>query len=113
MDTVTLECWNVGYCSELDEDQFFGWLDKIPAVKKYYGKGSCLYLEVSTPVSEMDLRELLSIFQRYDIDDFTQLKQFVTEENREWFSEKKESYWHKKVFSKKKVKRRRNFLDNS
>ena len=105
MDTVKLQCWSVGYCSPLDEDQSFGWLEKIPAVKKFYGEGRSLFLEVSIPLSEMDLRELLSIFQRYDIDDMTQLRQFQTEENKDWFFEKKESYWHKKVFSEEKVKK--------
>ena len=112
MDTTKLECWSIMYWSPFDEDQFFGWLEKIPAVKKFYGEGRNLFLEVSTPLSDRDLGELLSIFQRYDIDDMTQLEQFLTEENREWFFENKESYWHKKVFEAKKGQRKKNiYLD--
>jgi hypothetical protein len=84
MEPVKLECWNIGYCSNIDEDQFFGWLDKIPSVKKYYGKGSCLYLEVPSDLNDTDLRELIAIFQRYNID-LKPLRQFLTEENKDWF----------------------------
>jgi hypothetical protein len=50
----------------------------------------------------MDLRELLSVFQRYDIDDFTQLKQFLTEENSEWFFKKENRIGIKKFSVRRK-----------
>lgn len=84
MDTTKLECWDIGYCSQIDEDQFFGWLEKIPAVKNFYGKGRCLYLEVPSELNETDLRELIAIFRRYKID-IKPLRQFLTQENKDWF----------------------------
>lgn len=57
-----------------------------------------MYLHVkSTKISDICLRELLSLFYRYNIE-MSQLSVFLNEKNKKWFFENKRAYWHKKVF---------------
>ena len=60
-----------------DEDNFFAWLDKIPAIVEKQGEFNKLYLSIDQiKLNEVDLRELLALFYRYGID-MEQLKTFL------------------------------------
>ncbi|MGE0753744.1 MAG: hypothetical protein AB7L92_01135 [Alphaproteobacteria bacterium] len=94
----TLICRNIIYYSPLDEQAFFEWVKRIPCISKITGTGNALQLEIAdTILTDDELRELLSLFYRYDID-MKQLAQFATKENAVWFKENHTAYWHKKVF---------------
>ena len=96
---IVLMCKSVWFYSTTDEDLFFEWIKRIPSIVKYDGKGDELYLYfTSNTINDDDLRELLALFYRYKID-MKQLSVFLNEENKEWFFERSQSYWHKKVFS--------------
>ena len=59
-----------------------------------------IYLEIASDVlHDQDLRDLLAIFYKYKIE-MTQLKRFLTDDNRKWFCENKKGYWHRRVFGK-------------
>jgi hypothetical protein len=85
------------FVSQLDEDMMFSWLDKIPRVLGYKGKGIELFIDLKAgEIDDESLRELIGVFFRYELDLF-QLKQFETESNRHWFRDP-ESFWYSKVF---------------
>lgn len=94
---IRLDAKRVSFASPLDEEMFFSWIRSIKAVKRYYGDGIYIVLEVDERrVSEMALRELLALFDRYKIS-MRQLKQLETPKNRKWFKDRK-NYWYKRVF---------------
>lgn len=99
MKNMLLECRSIRFRSSGDERIFFEWLSSIQSIRKFYGEGFSLFIELNESVSDEDLRELIAIFFRYNIK-MSQLKQFVTAENRIWFQCNKKSYWYKKVFLK-------------
>src|SRR5579872_4746880 len=66
---ITLLCKSVWYYSLIDEDMFFTWIEKIPAIVKYDGKLDELYLYVkSKKIKNIDLIELIGLFYRYKLD---------------------------------------------
>jgi hypothetical protein len=88
------------YGSKLDEDIMFSWLDKIPCVMGYKGIGVDLYIELKEgEIDDESLRELISLFFRYQLDLF-QLRKFETKRNKKWFNNAK-AYWHPYVFKDK------------
>src|SRR5438128_1678362 len=96
-NTNNLVCESVRFYSPKDEDAFFEWIKKIHCIKNFFGVGKTLYLEaVGNEITDADLDELLGLFYRYNID-MKQLKRFLTEENKSWFFDNKQAYWHKKV----------------
>jgi hypothetical protein len=86
------------YGSQIDENMMFSWLDKIPCVSGYKGKGVELYIDLKE-MDEDSLRELISLFFRYQLD-LSQFKQFETSRNRKWFNNP-EAYWYPYVFEDK------------
>lgn len=85
------------YVSQLDEEMFFNWLDKIPCVLRYKGKGVELFIEIKEgEIEDECLRELIGLFFRYELDLF-QLKKFENKNNSQWFKNPN-SYWYSKVF---------------
>lgn len=93
-----LTCRKVIFYGITDEDMFFEWLKRIPCIINITGAGENLYLYVhEKPLSEDDIYELLSLFRRYNID-MTQLRSFLTEETRKFFSRSKDAYWYKPLF---------------
>ncbi|MGC7995834.1 hypothetical protein, partial [Salmonella enterica] len=48
-------------------------------------------------VADEDLRELIALLQRYNVDK-RQLAQFVSEKNAAWFRDDPATYWHEDVF---------------
>jgi len=95
-----LTCKKVTFYSEGDELSFFKWLDSINCIEKCEGTDDTMYLTVNTKKpSDECLRELLALFHRYKVD-MSQLEIFLNEKNKEWFFDRKQAYWHKKVFKK-------------
>lgn len=92
----------INYFSALDEDIFFTWLDKIPGIVEKQGEGNELHIYIDQEkLNEAGLRELLAFFYRYGID-MEQLGIFLNENNKSWFFENKEAFWHQKVFAAEK-----------
>ena len=99
---ITLLCKSVWYYSSTDEDLFFEWVSKIPAIVKFDGAGDELYLYFkANKISDYDLRDLLALFYRYKID-MKQLAVFLNKKNQSWFFENHKAYWHRRVFGVQK-----------
>ena len=98
MENIKLVCKEVNFYSTFDDDAFFEWLKKISCVSSVKGFGEELYINVDkSKITEIDLREILALFYRYDVD-MKQLEVFLNDENKPWFFDNKEAFWHKKVF---------------
>ncbi len=94
----TLVCRKVWFYSQTDETAFFEWLGRIKCISKVKGVADEIHLHVPRRrISDLSLRELIAIFERYDIN-VKQLAQFVNPENQVWFKENRKAYWHKKAF---------------
>jgi hypothetical protein len=87
-----------------DELLVFEWMRRIKAIRSWKGVAGEVYIRVRRPVSHTDLRELLALFFKYDIE-MTQLAQFRTDRNAEWFCSPK-TYWYDRVFLKRVTRRR-------
>jgi hypothetical protein len=88
-----------------DEDAFFVRLRALRCVKSYEGRcPSDLHVVLSKAPSEMELRELIALLCRYDLD-MKPLAAFRTKRNAAWFFENRQAFWHGRVFGKSKPKR--------
>lgn len=96
MKKIQLKVKNISFYSIRDEEIFFEWLDRIFSVLHYQGIGNTLVIFVNQEVKEEDLRDVLALFYRYDID-MKQLTIFHRKENSEWFYSPT-SYWFEAVF---------------
>lgn len=97
-NNLELKARAVRFFSREDEAAFFGWLDKLPCVSDYTGKGDTLYISINDQSFDDEaLRELLALFYRYKID-MSQLRVFDREEFADWFQNPK-AYWFDLVFS--------------
>lgn len=99
MNKICLVCKDVEYLSPLDEEQFFGWLNKIECIEEISGVGDSIKIALASKVNDESLREIIALFYRYEVD-MTQLQTLLTKTNRHWFFENKEAYWHSVVFKK-------------
>ncbi len=90
---VYLDCSGIHFGSQLDEKHLFEWAREISGVLRW--EQDTLIVR-SKRISEEALRDLLSLFSRYDIP-MEQLAQFRNSKNEEWFTAP-HMYWHKKVF---------------
>jgi hypothetical protein len=98
---LVLEATAVRYYSQFDEASFFAWLDRIPCVDGYTGRGETLYITVDRNKTSDDcLRELVALFFRYGVD-MKQLSIFSSDTNRAWF-ESPNAYWYDRVFTSAK-----------
>ena len=97
--TLSLSTKQLIYGSALDKEAFFNWLKNIEAVDDFHGTGQTLFIKLKTKrLDDQSLRELLALFTRYDVQvGLSQLAQFLTTENENWFKDP-EKYWHSKVF---------------
>ncbi|MCE8163066.1 MAG: leucine--tRNA ligase [Candidatus Moeniiplasma glomeromycotorum] len=96
VEGVELVCEKVIFHSQHDENAFFEWIYKIKCISRMKGMGDKDYLFVNkTKISDEDLRELIGLFYRYNID-MSQLAVFLNSENRAWFFKN----WHQEVFAK-------------
>lgn len=91
-----LKAVGVKYGSANDEAAFFGWLDKIPAVRSYRGELRTLYINVDAAAGDESVQELVALFQRYHVD-MSQLRVFDTERIGDWFRDP-QKYWHEQIF---------------
>lgn len=98
--TIQLTCKSIWYYSQIDEDLFFEWINRIPSIIGTQFAGDILYLKIkSNNIPDDHLRELLALFYKYKIN-MSQLKVFLNNNNKNWFFDNPNSYWHKKVFKK-------------
>jgi len=94
---VEIEAVGVRFFSHGDESAFFEWLDKLPFVERYEGRGRTLYISInSLNVDEHGLREMLALFHRYGVG-MRQLVMFDRDEFADWFRNE-QAYWYKDVF---------------
>lgn len=84
------------FYSSGDESNFFSWIESLDCIHSIRGEEQVLIVEVGV-VSGDALRELLAIYARYDLTDWTTLAQFENESNTRWFRSP-ESYWYDQVF---------------
>lgn len=91
-----LTCRRVWFGALGDELAFHHWLGTIKAIRRIEGVGDAILLHVPRRLSNTALRELLAVFHRYRIE-MSQLAQFESPTNREWFKDP-QKYWHKRVF---------------
>lgn len=96
MNNIILICKEVFFYSDLDEAVFFEWIKKIASIQDCKGVADELHLEIKANVSDDELREIIALFSRYDID-MTRLKQFVTDNNKSWF-QNEQAYWYSDIF---------------
>jgi hypothetical protein len=97
-NNIVLTCKKTVYYSPVDEELFFTWIEKIPSIIKDNGAGDEYYLYIKNhKIPDMDLREVIALFYKYDIE-MTQLKQFLNDDNKKWFYDNKQAFWHEKVF---------------
>jgi len=94
---VKIEAVSVRFFSQGDERAFFEWLDKLPFVERYEGRGRTLYISInSLAVDEDGLREMLALFRRYELG-MRQLVIFDRDDFADWFWDK-QAYWYKDIF---------------
>ena len=85
------------YYSEYDEDAFFAWLQRIPAVRSVRGVGRDLVIEVrSRRMPNTSLHELIALFTRYKMS-HRELAQFESAANSSWLREPG-TYWQRSMF---------------
>jgi hypothetical protein len=90
-----LDCSGIRFGSQLDEKHLFEWAREISCVLRW--EQDTLVIR-SKRISEEALRDLLSLFNRYNIP-MEQLAQFKNSTNEGWFAAPN-MYWYKKVFGK-------------
>lgn len=78
---LKLICSPLHFYSHFDEESLFWWFKKITCIKSLKGIGEELYLNISEPISELELIELFAIFRRYHFD-LTQLKSLERKKQR-------------------------------
>lgn len=82
---IVLHCKRVKFFSAHDEDAFFEWLKKIPAIIDIVGERDSINLYVAAKsLDDEDLRSIVTLFRRYKVT-LREVKQLVTDENREVF----------------------------
>lgn len=96
--TVELTCEKVAFFSELDEEMFFSWIQKIDSVIKAEGVGQQIRLHVQSEyLPDKCLRELLALFWRYQIN-MRQFRSFRNHKNEKWFKCNREAFWYESVW---------------
>ncbi len=91
---LKLVATGVHYLSQGDETSFFGWLQRIGCVRDVRGVGHSLVIDLSSLPTDEDLRELIGLFYRYEID-MRQLAQFA---EREWVRNP-DAFWYQRLFA--------------
>ena len=90
------------YFSQGDEESFWHRLQSIKCVKAFEGKGNDYYITLARAPGNADLRELIALFFRYDVN-MRSLAAFQTDRNAKWFAENRKAFWHSRVFGKTKL----------
>lgn len=95
---IEMKVESVTFFSEADEKMFFSWLDGLPFVRRYEGRGRALHIFVyAEKMNEEALRELIALFYRHDLN-MRQLRIFDRPEFNQWFHNKR-AYWYESVFN--------------
>ena len=81
MSKLTLE--SPRFFSPQDESYFFAWLSSIKGVSGVQGEDRSMCVNINSRLSEVSLRELLSLHKRYLIP-MRQLAVFVQPSNESW-----------------------------
>ncbi|MBJ6727586.1 hypothetical protein [Geomesophilobacter sediminis] len=96
-ETVILEAQGVVFFSQHDEAAFFEWLGKLDCVTNYEGAGIAIDISVEKDkVDEVQMRELLSLFNRYKIN-MNELAVLDCPEFSTWLHDEG-GYWYKSMF---------------
>jgi hypothetical protein len=96
-DPIEVRADGVYYLSDLDESFFFEWLDRLKCVARYGGEGTELRIVISSEsVDDGDLRNLIALFYRYEVD-LRQLRRFQNTSNEGWLTGR-EKYWFDRMF---------------
>jgi hypothetical protein len=95
-EAFELKAKKLKFCSMIDEELFFTWLDKIPSIVHVEGIGDCIHIFVEKKITKNDLREILAVFYRYNIE-MTQLQVFNCKAFSKWFPVPG-AYWYERVF---------------
>lgn len=100
---ITLKAKSIWYYSAIDEELFFHWISKIPALKEFklVNDETVFYIK-SKKISDSDLIEVIALFYKYKIN-MTQLQIFLNSKNKHWFSDNKKAFWHRRVWGTKKA----------
>jgi hypothetical protein len=85
-----------GYYCESDEDHFFAWLEKIPAVKAVVGTPKGITLTIDEPIDKVSFYELVGLMTRYQLDRSC-LRPLCESQIDPWFKDPK-NYWYMSVF---------------
>lgn len=92
-----IRCKKVTFYSKGDEDAFFSWAQKIPAVKEVFGEIDEIVLSIgSASIEDSSLRELIAFLYRYNLP-LHQLAIFKNSSNQEWFHNENK-FWYSGVF---------------
>ena len=95
---IEIRASKVLFYSQIDEDNFLTWIKSIASIKESYGDVEDIILVFKDPfIPDFDLRELMSLYSRYDIC-MKDLKLFLNDENSHWFLDKK-MYWFSRIFN--------------
>ncbi|MFL6659835.1 MAG: hypothetical protein ACJ8GW_17265 [Massilia sp.] len=89
---VRLDCSGVRFYSQNDEKHLFGWALDIAGVLRWEQDT----LVVRNALSQASILDLVALFRRYKIS-MTQLAQFRTAKNEQWFADPR-MHWYKPVF---------------
>ena len=86
----------VPFYSEGDEDNFFNWLQSIPAVRGVSGTAKGLEVFIEEPLDDLSLYELIALMTRYSLDRRC-LRPLCERDDKCWFRDK-EKYWYQSIF---------------
>ena len=95
-EMIILAATSLIYFSNGDENAFFSWLKAIPAIERFEGAGRDLNISVRELISDDDLRNIIALFKRYNID-MRQLAVFKNESNQMWVFDRRK-FWFYDVF---------------
>ena len=96
MINISIRCPT--FYSAYDEDVFFTWLKSISCVVDIVGYRRRLNVHIENiDITDEQLRELLSLFQRYNIR-MKALEVFLNDKNAIWFQRESRAFWHKKIW---------------
>ncbi|WP_158744126.1 hypothetical protein [Acidisphaera sp. L21] len=99
MATFGFEVETVGtFYSVGDENSFFQWVYGLNGYKTCTGSGQSVQIDFE--LDDMDrgtLSELVAVFRRYNIADFSSLRALVNAPDGAWFASP-QMYWHELVF---------------
>lgn len=83
------------FFSQLDESNFFDWLQRTGAVESIERDQLGLRLALVCPLKEANLRDFIAVLMRYQVD-MSPLRTLSSEDNKAWF-EAPSAYWYESL----------------